>query len=284
MSGEHQHQSDRLGRDRTIQRQDGMGRVPREERPGAFVIEPRPRRRERRRQNPQTEGRHRKGMSRPLRRREKILQKIVEALQERSEDPPIGPGRGGGKLRGRLLDGSVHRHGLPLIERMGQRDLRMDPLESVTPEIQSSQEGRGEPHRVDRGTDVVMEPGQRQLAGPRPTAGFGGTFEDGHRIPLARQSHRGGESVGTRPDDGGVEGCFHQPRKKPPSASSSGAAFTRFVRGEAIRADRSRPRGSLWTCGRCGCRVPRSCGPRQDLRRPCRRRRGRRRATPSPLW
>ena len=68
---------------------------------------------------------------------------------------------------------------------------------------------------MDGRADVVDEPGQRELRGPRPAADRVRGLVDADGPPGARQLDRGGEPVRARPDDDRVERRAHGRRPAP---------------------------------------------------------------------
>ena len=72
-------------------------------------------------------------------------------------------------------------------------------------EIDRRKEGRGDRQGQDGRTDIVPEPGQRQLGGPHPAAGDRGRLIDADRAPGPGQGDRRGQAVGPGTDDDRVE-------------------------------------------------------------------------------
>jgi hypothetical protein len=63
---------------------------------------------------------------------------------------------------------------------------------------------------MDRGTDVVFEPGQGQLFGPGPTADPFGSLDEKNLASGPCQLNSGGQSVGSCADHSSVE-IIHSP-------------------------------------------------------------------------
>src|SRR5262249_12980588 len=66
---------------------------------------------------------------------------------------------------------------------------------------------RGDRHRVDRGAEIVLEAGQRQLSRASAAAKSRLSFEDDDRAALLGNCDRRGQAVGARADDEGVVGA-----------------------------------------------------------------------------
>src|SRR4051812_7365262 len=84
---------------------------------------------------------------------------------------------------------------------MREIDLRPQPLQPVSFEIERPEERRPDGHRMGGRAVVVEQPGHRQLAGPRaaPDAVLG--LEHRHAHAVAREFDSAGEPVGPRADD-----------------------------------------------------------------------------------
>ena len=92
----------------------------------------------------------------------------------------------------RVLQRSVHHARAAVVERVDERDLRLDQLEAVAVEARRREERRGTRHRVDGRAHVVPEPGQRQLRGARsPADGVGGLEHDDRASGLGDGDRRG---------------------------------------------------------------------------------------------
>src|SRR5690625_4798986 len=94
-----------------------------------------------------------------------------------------------------------------MIKRMGQRILRMYPLQAESLQWQGVEERVGAPHRVNGSTDVVIESRLHQLQCPgSATNGFTG-FIHLDRAALERQTDCRRKSVGACPDDQRIVCC-----------------------------------------------------------------------------
>ena len=114
---------------------------------------------------------------------------------------------GGGVVaepRGRRPDGTLQHRRLPAVERVGERDVRVDPLQTVLFQRQRAEEGRGVAQRVNRGAEVVDEAGKRDLCRPRAPADGALAFEHGHAFSVAGELYGGRETVGARAYDYGI--------------------------------------------------------------------------------
>src|SRR5437763_1316479 len=81
-----------------------------------------------------------------------------------------------------------------VVERMGERRGRMNPLQAMVSERERAKEGRGDRHRMDGGAEVVLEAGKRQLFGASTAAESGLSFEDDDGAALPGYGNRGGEA------------------------------------------------------------------------------------------
>ena len=89
---------------------------------------------------------------------------------------------------------------------MRDRGVGLDELHAVSCQVDRPEERRREGQRQDRRADVVAEPGERQLRGPRPATGLGRGLVDADRAPGTGQGDRGGQAVRSGPDDDRVDG------------------------------------------------------------------------------
>ncbi len=85
-----------------------------------------------------------------------------------------------------------------VVERMRSLCVRLDPLDV---EVERAEERRVRAERVDRGADVVHEPGQGQLERADAAAESLVRLVDVDVEPRARQLERAGEAVRARADD-----------------------------------------------------------------------------------
>jgi hypothetical protein len=84
---------------------------------------------------------------------------------------------------------------------MRERERRLDPVD-VQRERSEERRSRGE--RMDGGTDVVPEPGERQLGRTRAAANRVLRLEDEDRASRLGEGDGGGEPVRAGADDDGV--------------------------------------------------------------------------------
>jgi len=71
---------------------------------------------------------------------------------------------------GRRLERSMKAQGIAILERVGQRDFRLNPLESVTVKIELSEKGGRKGQGLNGGADIVGEPGKCKLGRAGATA------------------------------------------------------------------------------------------------------------------
>ena len=130
---------------------------------------------------------------------------LVRVADERPEEAPPGPAIRAAEPARRGGHRSLEDDGPAAVERMGDRGVRVDELDAAGGEVDRPEERRGERQRQDRRADVVAEPGEGQLRGPRPAAGLGRGLVDADRAPGTGQGDRGGEAVRPGPDDDRVD-------------------------------------------------------------------------------
>jgi len=90
-----------------------------------------------------------------------------------------------------------------IIHGMRQGDWRVDPFQTVIGQGQRRKEWRSGSHRMHRGTEIMVEAGQRQLHVARSSAGLRFGFEDFHLEPSLRQHNGHCQIVRTRSDHAG---------------------------------------------------------------------------------
>ena len=117
--------------------------------------------------------------------------------QARPSAPPR-PVRGG-------RDGPLEDGRPAAVERVGDRRVRVDELDAARREVDRGEERRGDRQRQDRRADVVAEPGEGQLGGPRPATGRRRGLVDADRAPGTGQGDGGGQAVRPGPDDDRVD-------------------------------------------------------------------------------
>ena len=104
---------------------------------------------------------------------------------------------------GRPLDRADEDGRVATVERVGEVDVAVEPLEPVAAEVERVHERGGDGHRVHRRAVVVQDARDGQLARPRAPADRRLRLEHADLDALARQRHRTGEPVGARADDDG---------------------------------------------------------------------------------
>ena len=108
-------------------------------------------------------------------RRQHVVDEAETAVDDRRHQlgPRLAVGAEAGAGR---LDRPLQQDGV-VVERMGERDGRVDPTQPVAIEGQRAQRRRSDAERVDRRTDVVDEAGFGELgaAGPPPAVGWPST-------------------------------------------------------------------------------------------------------------
>ena len=189
------------GRERGLEREEGVRGDPGDEGAGPLATERETARRERR---AHSEPGEQQGMAWHAHdRAERIAEQLRESLRERCEDAPVRA-RIGAKAVGCVLDRPDERDGAPVRQRMRERHVRVDPLEPVLSQTQPGEERRSRRHRVDRRADVVHEAWQRQRRAP-------GTASDGRLRLVDAHAKSGpceldgcGEPIRATPHDDGV--------------------------------------------------------------------------------
>jgi len=95
-----------------------------------------------------------------------------------------------------VVEIALEDHGGAVVERMGQRRGRMNPLQTVRLERQGRKEWRPGSEGMDRRAKIVKETGfgQRQRAGGTARLRLG--FENVHMDAALGQGDRGGKAIG----------------------------------------------------------------------------------------
>src|SRR5437016_5038856 len=70
----------------------------------------------------------------------------------------------------RVVEAPLEHCRCAVVERMGERRGRMNPLQAMLSERERAEEGRGDRHRMDGGAEVMLEAGERQLGGASAAA------------------------------------------------------------------------------------------------------------------
>ncbi len=140
-----------------------VGEVPLRKRAGRG--EPRPQRRgQSARAQPVAEPKQRPGRDRM--RTEHHSLNLTPRLDQRADQSPVRE-LVAAEPRRRCQQAVLEQDGRPIVERMGRRRTRLDPLDV---ELERPEERRSQTERVDRRADVVDESRQRQLGRPQAAA------------------------------------------------------------------------------------------------------------------
>ena len=102
------------------------------------------------------------------------------------------------ELRCRVLERTPHERGRPVVQRMSDRDRRLDQIDF---ELERAEERGGEENRMDRGADVVPKAGKRQLSGARPAADRLLRLDDADGAPGLSEGDRSSKAVRPRSND-----------------------------------------------------------------------------------
>lgn len=110
-------------------------------------------------------------MTRRAQRPKQVAHQPVAGPVERLEQAAVGSGVGA-EAACRLFDRALQHHRRAVLERVGERRLRLHQLEAVLGQRQAAQERGRERKRMDGRAGVVREARQRELlrAEPPPTA------------------------------------------------------------------------------------------------------------------
>jgi len=107
-----------------------------------------------------------------------------------------------------LIERRIEEGGGAVVERVGERNRRMDPLEAMFVKRQRPKKGRGGGHGMDGGADVMEETGEGELRGAGATAELVGGFKEEDGFFCAGDGNGGGKAVWAGADDDGVVGRF----------------------------------------------------------------------------
>ncbi len=155
-------------------------------------------------------------------------------VDERCEEPRVA-GPVGSQRRRRRRDVALHDDSGAVGEGVRERRGRCHPLHAERRRVEGAQEGRDRGEGVDGGADVVTEPRQGQRLGaaaaPDPVRGLDDV--DGP-APL-RQRDRGGQTVGSGPDDHRVMAA-HPPAVRAPGRLTSTLPPVVTTRSAAMRS------------------------------------------------
>jgi hypothetical protein len=108
------------------------------------------------------------------------------------------------KARRRFVDRELQHRGAAVVERMRDRERRVQPDQSMFRQRQRFEKRRHDAHRMDGRADVVFETGQRQLLGARAAADGFLCFEHEDVESGPGQDDGGGEAVGSGADDASI--------------------------------------------------------------------------------
>ena len=127
-----------------LQGQDGVGRDAGEERARGLAGEPRFRQATSRPERQEAEARHPHGMARDVERGEHVGVEAVPSADEGLEQPPIG-GAVWSQPLGRCVDGALDDRRRPVVERMREGQVGVDPIETVLSQRQRPEKGEPAP-------------------------------------------------------------------------------------------------------------------------------------------
>ena len=203
---------------------DRVRRAAGEERPGAFTLK-RARREPRRGaqgERPEPRDRERMRGQRAQRPEHRGLE-LPPVLGERLDQAPV-------RLfvrierRGGLGDRALEHDRRSVVERMGERRIRLHEVEAVRRERQLAEDRRSGEERVDRRADVVDEARERELVGVSAAAGRFLRLPDEH--PLARAAsqlaRRTGACSGQRSVDVVLTRIFQESARNRPKTGTLG--------------------------------------------------------------
>lgn len=88
-----------------------------------------------------------------------------------------------------------------MVERVGQGNLGVEPLEAVVGEGEGVEEGGGDAHGEGGGAEIVVEAGEGDLGGGAGSADLGIALVDGDADASAGEGDGGSETVGAGADD-----------------------------------------------------------------------------------
>ena len=133
-------------------------------------------------------------------RLEQLIRQVFPLGGEGPEERAPGGGIAGQAVAGggdRAVEGGRNA----AAEGMGERDLRVDPLETVAFQAEGAKKGRGGGQRMNGGTEIVDEAGEGQLRGAGGAAGAALAFQDQDAEAGAGEHDGSGKPVGPRPHD-----------------------------------------------------------------------------------
>ncbi len=153
----------------------------------------------RRTQGGQSEAGHPDRMARHRQRRQHVVDQPESAVDHRCQQArpsvAVGTESGAGRVHRALQQDGV------VIERVGQRDRRVNPAQSVAVERHRPQRRRSDAEGMDRRTDIVHEAGFGQLGTARSAAWRRVAFDDEDASSGTGDRDRCHQPVGPGPDD-----------------------------------------------------------------------------------
>src|SRR6185369_12642460 len=145
-------------------------------------------------------------MTRDVRdRTQELVPELVRVPDQRPEEASPSPAILSAETACGGADRSLEDHSPPAVERMRDRGVRVDEFDAVCGQVDRLEERRRDGEWQDRRADIVAEPGEGQLRGPRPATGLGGGFVDADRASGTGKGDRGGEAVRSGTDDDRVD-------------------------------------------------------------------------------
>ena len=140
------------------------------------------------------EAREAKRVRRHVQRRQHIRRDYIPVAREGLDEGAIRRAVAAERAAGRV-EVALEERGRCIVERMRERDARMNPLEAEPVERQRRQERRSDAERVHRGADVMHEARFGERLAPRSAAERRFALEHEHREARARDGDRRGQSV-----------------------------------------------------------------------------------------
>ena len=160
-------------------------------------------------------------MARPAQRAEHLREQDAGVARERREQSAgTRPRRARGRPPSASTRALEHRR-RPVVERVGERRVRVDRLEPVRGERERAQERRRERERMDRRAGVVDEAREGQLGRAAAAADRVRRLEHRDRAPGAGEGDRRRQAVRPGPDDDGAITALGQCRRILPGAAAA---------------------------------------------------------------
>src|SRR6266567_2466540 len=136
-------------------------------------------------------------------RLQKFGGQFFPVAQKRLEQPPIG-GSVDIQLRCCKIDITMQTRGGPIIERMRERDLWLNPGEPESIEWESFEKRRTSSEWMNCRAEIVDETGQRQFSRARAAANGGVGFQYQHGTSRVRENNGGRQTVRSGANDNGI--------------------------------------------------------------------------------